>query len=200
MGKEIKNIQMVFPKDGFYASPSLKKNEKAFNMLKEMFTGKTIDIDVSNVPDEQIKKHVSIKEDTNITNEETKKLKFCIDFDGTCVLEMFPKVGPSAPAARKVLKALVKRGYQLILWTARSDKLLEDAIDWFKDNDIELAAVNEDPSPLEGYPVPRKVIPTWYIDDRNLCMPMKEITYNGKEYQVVDWIEIEKELKRKKIL
>lgn len=56
MGKDIKNIKMVFPEDSFIASPGLKKNKKAFDVLKDVFSGKSIDVDVSRVPDEEILK------------------------------------------------------------------------------------------------------------------------------------------------
>lgn len=221
MGKEIKNIKMSFC--GLYPSEGLKKNDKAMKVFEDLFgSGKSIDIDVSSVPDEEIieKLHpVTEEESTYIAHEDQesyeddcvdgvrdtkddieKSLKFCIDFDGTCVLEQFPKVGPDVPDAVRVLKTLVEKGYRLILWTARSDKLLQDAIDWFKKHGIELYAVNKDPHPLEGWPIPRKVIPAWYIDDRNLGTPMKTVFDNGKSFEVVDWNSIEDLLKQKNII
>ena len=209
MGDRIKNIQMVFPEDGFMASPSLKANKKAFDLLREAFSGKKIDIDVNKVSDEEIEKYVSKEEDFNdfesdvedekrdTLEEIHKSKKFCIDFDGTCVCEEFPYVGADVPGAPRVLRNLVDNGHRLILWTARSGQQLEDAINWFKSKDIELYAVNKDPHPLEGWPIPRKVIPAWYIDDRNLGTPMKEYVYDGKTYEVVDWEVIEVILEEK---
>ena len=136
--------------------------------------------------------------DTRADIETSKKI--CIDFDGTCVGEEFPRVGPTVPGAVRVLRALVSKGHRLILWTARSGKLLDDAIEWFNNNGIELYGVNKDPHPLEGWPVPRKVIPAWYIDDRNLCTPMVEISSDEKTYRVVDWNAVERELVMKGIL
>lgn len=43
-----------------------------------------------------------------------------IDFDGTCVTHEFPRIGEDINAA-PILKELVKKGHQLILFTMRSD-------------------------------------------------------------------------------
>jgi hypothetical protein len=210
MGEKIKKIKMSFSEDGFIASPALQKNKEAFDLLRDAFSGKSIDVDVSKVPDEEIKKHLKEDfsdfeddvEDGKRDSEEDLKTskKFCIDFDGTCVCEDFPRVGPTVPGAVRVLKKLVDNGHRLIMWTARSNQQLEDAKNWFRDNGIELYAVNKDPHPLEGWPIPRKVIPAWYIDDRNLCTPMVSMSYKGKSYSVVDWEKIEEELVSKGLI
>lgn len=216
MGDRIKNIQMVFPEDGFIASPALKKNKKAFDLLKETFSGKTINVDVTNVKDSEIEeklKELQVNYEDDVEDNERdslddihKSLKFCIDYDGTCVTEEFPKVGDEVPHVVVVLKELVEKGHRLILWTARSGKLLQDAIDWFESRNIPLYGVNKDPHPLEGWPVPRKVIPAWYIDDRNLGTPIMKYKYWNfekkqlLEFEVVDWFSIEKILKEKGIL
>lgn len=241
MGDKIKTIKVTFPEDGFIASPGLKKNKKAFDLLREAFAGRSMDVDVSKVSDEEIKKFCKPKEsgidpivvgdlghpgrpwkdimrdirdkqlsdiyeqdvedDKRETPEEIEKSKkFCIDFDGTCVAEDFPNVGPDVPGAADVLRDLTEKGHRLILWTARSGIQLEAAIDWFKDHSISLYAVNKDPHPLEGWPIPRKVIPAWYIDDRNLGTPMTTMFYDGKKYEVVDWRVIKTMLISKGIL
>jgi len=221
MGREIKNIKMSFC--GFYPSEGLKKNDKAMKVFEDLFgSGRSIDVDVSNVSDEEIieKLHPKSEDEKVYTAHEDqenyesdcvdgvrdtkedieKSLKFCIDFDGTCVLEMFPKVGPDVPDAVRILKALVDNGHRLILWTARSGKTLIDAVNWFNRHGIDLYAVNQDPHPLEGWPIPRKVIPAWYIDDRNLGTPMKTVIDNKKSFEVVDWNSIEVLLKQKNII
>lgn len=83
-----------------------------------------------------------------------------IDFDGTCVTHDFPKIGKDIGAV-PVLKELVANGHKLILFTMRSDKedvstddyeinnqsgkYLSEAVQWFKDNDIPLYGINENP-------------------------------------------------------
>ena len=73
-----------------------------------------------------------------------------VDFDGTCVTHEYPEIGESI-GAEKVLKALVENGHQLVLCTMRGHKthegrdLLQEAVDWFEENGIELYGVNETP-------------------------------------------------------
>ena len=70
-----------------------------------------------------------------------------IDFDGTVVTHMYPEVGKDIGAV-PVLKRLVDCGNKLILFTMRDSKngTLQDAINWFKENGIELYGVNTNPS------------------------------------------------------
>jgi len=111
---------------------------------------------------------------------------FAIDFDGTCVTHEFPKVGRDIGAA-EVLRALVASGHQLILWTMRSDKedvdtevegiqdipgmFLTDAVNWFKDNDIELWGINENPDQKSWTSSP-KAFANFYIDDMAVGCPL----------------------------
>lgn len=53
-----------------------------------------------------------------------------IDFDGTCVTDLFPYVGDNIGAA-SVLRKLADKNL-LILYTVRDGKYLQDAVDWFK--------------------------------------------------------------------
>lgn len=57
-----------------------------------------------------------------------------IDFDGTCVTDLFPYVGDNIGAA-SVLRKLADKNL-LILYTVRDGKYLQDAVDWFKYNHI----------------------------------------------------------------
>lgn len=89
-------------------------------------------------------------------------MEICIDFDGTCVTHEFPKVGKDIGAV-PVLKKLVEAGHKLILFTMRSNRhvpnetgdptimdvtgmFLDDAVNWFKQNDIPLYGINENPT------------------------------------------------------
>ena len=81
-----------------------------------------------------------------------------IDFDGTCVKHDFPKVGEDIGAA-PVLRALVANNHRIILWTVRgnvrdptsndpdlvmeSGSYLDDAVNWSKDNNINIWGSNE---------------------------------------------------------
>lgn len=115
-----------------------------------------------------------------------------IDFDGTCVTHEYPKVGRDIGAV-SVLKKLVENKHQLLLWTMRSDKALEEAVNWFKENDIPLYGVNTNPQQKEWTNSP-KAYAQLYIDDAALGCPLIENNYpNSKiiERSYVDWKSVE---------
>ena len=114
-----------------------------------------------------------------------------IDFDGTCVTHDYPRIGKEI-GATEVLKRLVEAGHKLILNTMRSDKELQDAINWFKKNGIELYGVNENPTQKRWTNSP-KVYAHMYIDDAALGCPL----INAPELsdrQFVDWDSVGRKL------
>ena len=133
-----------------------------------------------------------------------------IDFDGTCVTHEFPKVGNDIGAA-PVLRKLVAAGHKLILYTMRSnnrglspitnkmeDGGLEDAIAWFRKNNIELYSVQENPGQKEWTSSP-KCYAQLYIDDAALGIPLTfDSSVSHRPY--VDWEEVLKLLTHKGIL
>lgn len=94
-----------------------------------------------------------------------------VDFDGTCVTHEYPRVGKDIGAV-PVLKKLTDSGHLLILNTMRSGKELDDAVQWFIDNDIPLYGVNENPS-QKSWTLSPKVYAHLYIDDAALGCPLK---------------------------
>ena len=120
-----------------------------------------------------------------------------IDFDGTCVTHDYPRIGKEI-GATKVLKRLVEAGHKLILNTMRSDKELQDAVNWFKKNGIELYGVNENPTQKLWTNSP-KVYAHMYIDDAALGCPL----INAPELSnrpFVDWDSIDLQLIQKGII
>lgn len=73
-----------------------------------------------------------------------------IDFDGTCVTDLYPYVGDNIGAA-SVLRKLADKNL-LILYTVRDGKYLQDAVDWFRYNHIDLYSVNYNPEPVSSSP------------------------------------------------
>ena len=92
-----------------------------------------------------------------------------VDFDGTIVEHKYPKIGKALPFALETLKALQKKGHQIILWTYRTGKELDEAIEFCRNKGIEFYAVNKN-YPEEQFDslIPRKIHADIYIDDRNL--------------------------------
>jgi len=127
-----------------------------------------------------------------------------IDFDGTCVTHEYPFVGKDIGAV-PVLKDLVKAGHQLILYTMRSEmpgispvthKLenggLQDAINWFKENGIDLFAVQTNPTQHEWTSSPKCYFHLC-IDDNTLGAPLT-INREVCSRPFIDWIRARKML------
>ena len=106
-----------------------------------------------------------------------------VDFDGTVVKHRYPHLGGELVNATDVLKRLVKAGHKLILLTMRDGDRLEQARQWFKDRDVYIWAVNENPDQKNWTSSP-KIYADIYIDDLALGCPM-DIYKHG-----VDWEEV----------
>jgi hypothetical protein len=96
-------------------------------------------------------------------------MKIAIDFDGTIVEAVYPGIGEEKLFAFRTLSELQKRGHLLVLWTSRTGKDLDEAVDFCRKNGIEFYAVNKNyPEEVPDGTVSRKVIADIYIDDRNI--------------------------------
>ena len=96
--------------------------------------------------------------------------KLAIDFDGTIVDDAYPAIGKPKTFAFETLKKLQSEGYRLILWTYRSGKSLEEAVEFCRKNGLEFYAINasyegEDFGPQSQS---RKIDADLFVDDRNL--------------------------------
>lgn len=120
-----------------------------------------------------------------------------IDFDGTCVTHEYPRVGKDIGAV-PVLKKLVDSGHLLILNTMRSGRELDDAVQWFIDNDIPLYGVNENPSQKSWTSSP-KVYAHLYIDDAALgCLLKMDNAVSDRPF--VNWDAVEEHLMLNRII
>lgn len=115
-----------------------------------------------------------------------------VDFDGTCVTHEYPDVGKNI-GAEIVLKALTDEGHDLILYTMRDHPAdsgvqdpLQEAIDWFSQNDIPLFGVNENPT-QKSWTTSPKPYASLYIDDAALGTPT--IVLNERK-PFVDWYAV----------
>lgn len=96
-------------------------------------------------------------------------MKIAVDFDGTIVDHEYPKIGKTKLFAFETLKALQKRGDTLILWTFRTGKELQEAIDFCKQNGVEFYAANKNyPEEVFDDSISRKIEADIFIDDRNV--------------------------------
>lgn len=118
-------------------------------------------------------------------------MKIAIDFDGTCVTHDYPNIGKDIGAV-KYLRKLVQNGHKLILYTMRSGIELQDAIDWFKNNKIELYSIGTDKDQT-SWTKSNKCYAEMYIDDLALGAPLKmdlKLSINP----FIDWIKVAKML------
>ncbi len=92
-----------------------------------------------------------------------------IDFDGTIVEHQYPKIGKPKRYAFETMKALQEEGHLLILWTVRTGKYLDEAVEFCRKNGIEFFAVNKNfpDEKFEEGQISRKILADLYIDDRN---------------------------------
>lgn len=109
-----------------------------------------------------------------------------VDFDGTCVTHAYPKIGEDIGAA-PVLMDLVARGHQLILFTMRSGATLQEAVNWFADNEIPLWGIQSNPDQKSWTDSP-KAYAQLYIDDAALGCPLIR---KGLERPYVDWQSVD---------
>lgn len=110
-----------------------------------------------------------------------------VDFDGTLCSHGFPGIGDEVQWAFRFL-ALWRPRCHLLLWTARTDHYLDDAVEWCRTRGLEFDAVNDHlphvieanrqglllesgelTGAMEAGPKP---FYTWLIDDRNAGTPL----------------------------
>lgn len=136
-----------------------------------------------------------------------------IDFDGTVVTHEFPKIGKDIGAV-PVLRELVNKGHNLILFTMRSDvespksddetiiaepgNYLTDAVNWFKENDIPLYGIQRNPT-QDSWTSSPKAYGQIIIDDAALGCPLK-LDKKISERPFVNWELIRFILKQKLII
>lgn len=91
-----------------------------------------------------------------------------IDFDGTLVQDRFPDIGDINTCVWEAAKRAKEDGVKLILWTSRTGAVLDNAVEFCRDNGLVFDAVNDNIEEVKalGWNA-RKVFATLYIDDRS---------------------------------
>ncbi len=124
-------------------------------------------------------------------------MEIAIDFDGTCVTHDYPKVGKNI-GALNILEKLIENKHNLILYTMRSGKELDDAINWFKENNIKLYGIQFNPT-QKDWTSSNKCYAQLYIDDAALGCPLStDLTISNRPF--VDWVRVESLLLNKGII
>lgn len=97
-----------------------------------------------------------------------------VDFDGVLCENKFPDIGPPKYEVISLVREMIDRGHEVVLWTTRNGEELTAAVDWCGDRGLHFCNVNG-PAPsnqaeYDGvYPTEsRKIYADVYIDDHNL--------------------------------
>lgn len=93
-----------------------------------------------------------------------------VDFDGTLCGNAWPGIGEPNTELIRQLAERQKGGDSIILWTMRTDELLNAAVEWSAEQGLLFDAVNDNlPSEKKRWGNnPRKVYADIYIDDHNV--------------------------------
>lgn len=108
-----------------------------------------------------------------------------VDFDGILAEDngQFPEIGPPIYPMISFTRELIDSGYEVVLWTSRTDKALEDAVAWCEDLGLHFCAVNDNaPSNIAKYAAQypngtRKVSADIYIDDHNPLFILNKVAF-----------------------
>ena len=119
-----------------------------------------------------------------------KKLIVAIDFDGTCVEHAYPAIGEDI-GAWPVIHELHNSGVCIILFTMRSGKELDAAIEEFGKRNITLYGVNRNPD-QHRWTASAKPYAHLCIDDAALGVPLVHTSDEVRPY--VDWQAVRKML------
>ena len=97
-----------------------------------------------------------------------------VDFDGTLVEDNYPEIGKINEEMFDLMIKMREKGVKLVLWTSRNllkgRDLLEEAVEFCKDNGLEFDAINEnieEVQELTGEDT-RKVYADVYLDDKSI--------------------------------
>jgi hypothetical protein len=98
------------------------------------------------------------------------------DYDGTLFEDSFPESGAPKQNIIDRVKEFIEYGAEVVLWTCREGKALDEAVSRCKEMGIEFVAINENaPSQLKYMEeekkkgdifATRKIFADFYLDDR----------------------------------
>lgn len=96
-----------------------------------------------------------------------------VDFDGVLCEDAFPGIGTPHYDVIQLVRGVIDAGHEVVLWTARADDRLTEAVEWCEDYGLHFDAVNENaPSNRARYEAEypngtRKVYADVYLDDKS---------------------------------
>lgn len=118
-------------------------------------------------------------------------MKVALDFDGTCCTHVYPNIGEDIGAI-PVLKELCKNGHTLILWTMRSGKEYDAAVEWLKDRGVKVHSCDYFLNLQKTWTQSAKLYAQAHIDDAAIGTPLTNKLNAVRPY--VDWVVMRKHL------
>ena len=96
--------------------------------------------------------------------------RFTFSYDGTLCYSKWPELDQPNQALIEYLQEWKRNGNKLILWTCRAGEALSKAVEWYREQNLEFDAVNDNlPEIIEFHGHnSRKISCDYYIDDRML--------------------------------
>lgn len=110
-----------------------------------------------------------------------KRLYISVDFDGTIVEQVYPKVGELRDDSKYYINKLYEDGHTIIINTCRSGIYADEAKDFLLQMGVKFNYFNENaPELIKKYGGDcRKISADYYIDDRCIAgLPKWEDIYN----------------------
>ena len=107
-------------------------------------------------------------------------ISIAVDFDGTLCADKFPEIGRPYYNIIHTLVLLRRLGVKLVLWTCRKNDQhgnhLDEAVEWCKQFGLEFDAVNQNLPEVQAKwgGDTRKVMTTYYLDDKNMGASFEE--------------------------
>jgi hypothetical protein len=108
----------------------------------------------------------------------------CVDFDGTVVDHAYPGMGEPVPGAVPWMREWARLGAKIILFTMRSGVQLREAVEYMRENGVELYGANWNPSQGSWTDSP-KAYGQLYVDDAAFGCPLCHPP--GFNRRCVDW-------------
>lgn len=125
-----------------------------------------------------------------------------VDFDGTLVEDNFPDIGRPYIDMFDTMKYLRDKGVKVVLWTSRNfhknRDLLEEAVQFCKEQGLEFDAINEniqEVQELTGEDT-RKIYADLYVDDKSISTIQSPLYWLNKIG--LNWIDYANHLSFKK--
>ena len=91
-------------------------------------------------------------ESTQYNEKELFPPILAVDFDGTLVDNKFPEIGEVNPVIWKAVSDYQAMGWKIILWSCRTETMLQDAVKFCEERGLIFDAVNENLPEVQGHP------------------------------------------------